>query len=222
MIAIDTIVVPQGAEYQAICRGLKSTNLENIQVIAIPIGAGQSDRILSYYSKTIDNATGILIAGLSGSLSATHTVGDSVLIGQCQDWQHRQVNLDRQLSEAIEQKLSLSSVTALTSNRIITQSQEKLLLARQYSAAIVEMEGYDYITALQKRGKKLAMLRTISDDLKSNLPDLNRAIDHQGNLNYLPMAIAFIRQPIAAANLIRGSWTGLNRLEQIIARLFAA
>jgi hypothetical protein len=37
-LSIDTILVPQGAEYQAVCRGLKQANCQKTRVISIPIG----------------------------------------------------------------------------------------------------------------------------------------------------------------------------------------
>ncbi|MEY2859383.1 MAG: hypothetical protein RLZZ74_3696, partial [Cyanobacteriota bacterium] len=46
------------------------------------------------------------------------------------------------------------------------------------------------------------------------------SIDSQGNLQTLPLAIALIKQPIAAIRLIRGSLTGLRALEAITAKLF--
>ena len=220
MIAIDTIVVPQGAEYKAVCRGLQRANTKDVRVIPIPIGVGQMNKVISKYSEVINEATYISIVGLCGGLSNAHAVGDTVLIERCQDFE-REVYLDRGLTATIQQKLSLSLVTALTSDRVITQSQEKLALAQQYSVSIVEMEGYSYVKALQSQGKKVAMLRAVSDDANGNIPDLNRAIDHRGNLLTLPMAIALMKQPFAAVNLIRGSLAGLKALEQVIAKLFA-
>jgi nucleoside phosphorylase len=130
------------------------------------------------------------------------------------------------LTTDIQRKLSKSSididlVTALTSDRIITQATEKLILARQYPATIVEMEGYSYVKELQRQGIAVAMVRVVSDDLRGDIPDLNQAIDSQGNLKSLPMAIAFIKQPLAATRLIKGSLTGLKTLEQITTRLFS-
>jgi len=64
------------------------------------------------------------------------------------------------------------------------------------------------------------MLRVVSDDVLNNIPDLNQAIDPQGNLKTLPMAIALIKQPLAAVKLIKGSLTGLKALSKITAELF--
>lgn len=220
MLSINTIVVPQGAEYQAVCRGLSKAQVDSIQVIAIPIGVRQISQVLANYSQHIDSWTNVLIMGLCGSLSDSYTVQDSVLIKSCQDLNHNLIDLDAELTAKIQQKLSIDLVNALTSDRIITRAKDKLILAQQYVSSIVEMEGYSYINALQRQGIAVAMVRVVSDDLRGDIPDLNQAIDGQGNLKTLPLAIAFIKQPVAAIRLIKGSLAGLKALEEITAKLF--
>ncbi|NJK54971.1 MAG: phosphorylase [Pleurocapsa sp. SU_5_0] len=217
---INTIVVPQGAEYQVVCRGLSKAQVDSIQVIAIPIGVRQISQVLANYSQQIDGCANILMMGLCGSLSNSYTVQDSVLIKSCQDLNHNLIDLNAELTAKIQQKLSIDLVNALTSDRAITQAQEKLILAQQYSATIVEMEGYNYVKELKNQGIFVAMLRVVSDDLRGDIPDLNQAIDSQGNLKTLPLAIALITQPLAAIRLIKGSLAGLKALEEITAKLF--
>ncbi|MFM2311020.1 MAG: hypothetical protein RLZZ04_296 [Cyanobacteriota bacterium] len=237
MLSINTIVVPQGAEYQAVCRGLAKAKVKNslqdssqnsIQVIAIPLGVKQMTQVLADHSAVISNSTNVLIMGLCGSLSNAYGVGDSVVVKSCVDLDHHFVDLDAELTAAIQRKLSKSSieiseidlVTALTSDRIITQAATKGILAQEYAASIVEMEGSSYVRALTSQGKSVAMVRVVSDDLRGNLPDLNQAINSQGHLQTFPLAIALLKQPIAAIRLIRGSLTGLKALEEITAKLF--
>jgi nucleoside phosphorylase len=227
MLFINTIVVPQGAEYRAVCRGLAKAKVDSIQVIAIPIGVKQISQVLSNYSKQMNNAVNVLIMGLCGSLSNFHTIKDSVLVKSCQDLNHNLIDLDAELTTNIQRKLSTSSkssvalVAALSSDRIINRVKEKLILAQQYSAIVVEMEGYSYVRELQRQGTAVAMIRVISDDLRGDIPDLNQAINNQGNLQSLPMAIALIKQPLAATRLIKGSLTSLKALEAITAQLFS-
>ena len=220
MLSINTIVVPQGAEYQAVCRGLQKAKLDSIEVIAIPIGVEHAAQVLSDYSQSSNNIVNVLIMGLCGSLSNAHDVGDSVLVKSCEDLNHNSIELDAKLTANLQQKLSIGVVNGLTSDRIITTAQDKLKIAQQYSATIVEMEGYSYIKQLQRQGKAVAMLRVVSDNLGGDIPDLNQAIDHQGNLQTLPMAIAMVKQPRAAIRLIKGSLAGLKALENITIKLF--
>jgi hypothetical protein len=83
------------------------------------------------------------------------------------------------------------------------------------------MEGFAYLEELQKRGIAVAMLRVVSDDLTGDLPDLSQAIDGKGNLKTASLAIAMLRQPLAATRLIRGSLIGLKALQQITTELFS-
>jgi nucleoside phosphorylase len=223
MLSINTIVVPQGAEYQAVCRGLAKANIDHIKVIAIPIGVKHITQVLANYAQEINSSAKVLILGLCGSLADTHAVGDLVLVRSCEDLSHNLIDLDAELTAAIQKQLTIDQshlVAALTSDRMINQAREKLILAQQYSATIVEMEGYGYVKELQRQGLAVAMMRVVSDDLRGDLPDLNQSIDSQGNLQTLPLAIALIKQPIAAIRLIRGSLTGLTALEAITAKLF--
>ena len=221
MLSINTIVVPQGAEYQAVCRGLAQAKIKNVRVVPIPIGVKQIERVLSEHCEIIDNSSGILIMGLCGSLSNLCAIGDALLVESCKDVNYNLIKLNALLTAEIGEKLAIKTVAALTSDRVITLAQEKLNLARQYSADLVEMEGYSYVVELQNQDKAVAMLRVVSDDSYSDIPDLNRAIDPQGNLKSLPMAIALIEQPLAAVRLIKGSFAGLKALEQITAKLFS-
>ena len=105
MPSINTIVVPQGAEYQAVCRGLAKANLDTVQVIAIPIGVKYMAQVLSDYSEQINSSANVLIMGLCGSLSDSHHVGDSVLVKSCADLSHNLIDLDAILKKTVSQSL---------------------------------------------------------------------------------------------------------------------
>ena len=219
MIPINTIVVPQGAEYQAVCRGVKKAGASNIQIISIPIGTKNIKQTLTNYASELTYTQNILIMGLCGSLSKQYSVGDTVLYKSCENTSSQQVDLNSELTTTIQQKLSIDLVTGLTSDLVIHQATEKLQLGNSYSVNVVDMEGYSYIQAFQRRNINVAMLRVVSDDLAGDIPDLSKAIDEDGNLKTAKMAIAFLKQPLAAIRLIKGSLTGLKVLEQITHQL---
>ena len=220
MLAIDTIVVPQGAEHQAVDLGLQQAKVTNIQVVTIPIGSKNIQQIIASYPQQLDNAQQILMIGLCGSLSKSYRVGDKILIQSCQDVNRNQVNLDPNLTARIQNKLSLNLVTAFTSDLVISQAKEKYELAQQYQSQVVEMEGYGYVKELQRQGKFVAMLRVVSDDLTADIPNLNHTIDSQGNIKILAMAISLLKQPLAALRLIKSSLTALRALKQVTIELF--
>ncbi|MGF1588510.1 MAG: phosphorylase [Pleurocapsa sp.] len=222
MLSIDTIVVvPQGAEHQAVCRGLQQANAD-IQAIAIPIGTKNVRQILASYTQQLSQAQNVLIMGLCGSLTPSYTVGNSVVIQSCWDLNHNCLNLESELMTIIQNKLSIDAVAGLTSDRLIALATEKRQLSQKYPVSIVDMEGYGYISELQQRGVTVAMLRVVSDDLRRDIPCLSNAIDSAGNLKTVLTAIAFLKQPIAAVRLIQGSVTGLKALELTTAQLFTS
>ena len=218
MITINTIVVPQGAEYKAVCRGLQKAQAKNVRVISIPIGMNNIDQ--TWMNNLVsDKSQKVLIMGLCGSLSQQYSVGDAVLYHSCGYTDGEKINLDSELNQTIKQKLSVDLVAGLTSDRLIYQKSEKLKLGQIHNAVVVDMEGYGYLKELQAQKISVAMVRVISDDLMGDIPDLSQAIDTEGNLNTILMAIAFLKQPTAAIRLIKGSLTGLKRLEQVVDQL---
>ena len=219
MQAIDLIVVPQGVEYQAVCRGLLQAKVR-VRVIAVPIGDRHAKAVLANYSPQLASARGILIMGLCGGIGASHKVGDGVVVQNCCNLNSDWLNLDDRLTTTIQHQLSVDVVDGLTSDRVITHSTEKLKLATEYQADIVEMEGYGYVSQLQQQNKAVAMLRVVSDDHRGDIPDISQAIDDRGQLRTRSLAIALCKQPVAAIRLIRGSLIGLKALQRMTARLF--
>jgi hypothetical protein len=82
------------------------------------------------------------------------------------------------------------------------------------------MEGFAALEILSQAGVAVAMLRVISDNCHHNIPDLTSAISADGSLQALPLAIAMLRQPIAATRLILGAMRGLEVLQDITTFLF--
>ena len=82
---IDRILVPQGAEYKAVCDGLKIMRQFNttIKVIQIPAGFLPFKYYLKQWQNTHDFIShppkGILLMGLGGGLSPYCRVGDKIL-----------------------------------------------------------------------------------------------------------------------------------------------
>ena len=220
---VDTIFVPQGTEYQAVYRGVKQAGRQTIDIIPIPIGVKNSQLEIINNSKmsTQSMPQGVLILGLCGSLSPEYSVGDVVLYQGCYSLEHDFLATDTQLTEIIYRQLEqqVSLVTGLTSDRPICQAQEKLNLAQIYPTQVVDMEGYDYLQLLQNRGIAVTIMRVVSDDCVGDIPNLEGVINN-GKLNSSKLAIAMLRQPLAAIRLITGSLTGLKSLQTVTNNLF--
>ncbi|MCY7323582.1 MAG: phosphorylase [Phormidesmis sp. CAN_BIN36] len=217
-----TFLVPQGAEHRAVVAGLK--HLKNPpQVVALPIGVGPVTQFLTDWQRAPSVAarpSGVVVMGLCGSLTAKLKVGDRVLYKACLDASGDVSECDHALTAQIQHLLEdISLVRAFTSDRILSSAHEKQQLGQSHQADVVDMEGSAILNLLAQAGVPVAMLRVVSDDINHDLPDLSATISPEGKIRSLPLAIAMMRQPIAALRLIRGSLKGLQTLQATAARL---
>ncbi|MCM0591150.1 MAG: 5'-methylthioadenosine/S-adenosylhomocysteine nucleosidase family protein [Gloeotrichia echinulata DVL01] len=215
------ILVPQGAEYQAVCRGLSRVSGSKPTVIAIPVGIKS---LTTYLHKL--QAQGqfphhpqmkVLLMGLCGSLTPMHTVGDIVLYQDCV-YQGKQQECDRTFTAEIHSHLNspVTLVKSLTSDRLVWSAAEKRRLGEKFAADVVDMEGFAALEFFNALAVSVAMLRVVSDDCHHDIPDLTSAISADGSLKPFPLAWELLRQPVGATRLIRGSLRGLKVLEKVI------
>jgi hypothetical protein len=225
---INTILVPQGSEYKAVCRGLSRVTGTTPTVLPIPVGMEPVTKYLQKWhgeNKHYLNQpeARVLIMGLCGSLQSRYAVGEIVLYQGCiyqGNFQECNRTFTAQIQSQISEKVSL--VKALTSDRIISSTAEKRHLGETLGTDVVDMEGFAALEFFQTTGIAVAMLRVVSDDCNHDIPDLSTAINSEGMLQPLPLAIGLLRQPIAATRLIRGSLKGLKVLQQVTNLLFSA
>lgn len=225
-IPIDAILVPQGAEYKAVCRGLSRVNTTKPLVIQIPVGpkslASYLDKLKQEGHLLGNQPSRVLLMGLCGSLSPQHAIGDIVLYQECvEELLMSTQRCDRPLTNLIQQQLnqSVSLVRALTSDRLIWDATQKRELGKIHAASVVDMEGSAALEALSLSGSAVAMIRVVSDDCHHNLPDLTLALS-DGSLQAFPLFWRLLRQPLAAARLIRGGLRGLQVLQRVTTCLF--
>lgn len=224
-ILIQAIFVPQGAEYHAVCRGLKQVNQQPPFVFATPAGALPIRQYLTTWLETYAPQAypQVLLMGLCGGLSPDYRIGDAVLYDSCLGPAAIPPPLrkcDDALTKTLEARLSLPVVKGMTRDRAIATAIEKQTLHRQYQADVVDMEGYAVLEIFNQVGIKTAMVRTVSDDCHHDIPNLDTVFDQDGNLQPRVLMSSFGRQPIAAARLVRGAVRGLQALEKITTVLF--
>ncbi|NET71085.1 MAG: phosphorylase [Sphaerospermopsis sp. SIO1G2] len=211
---IKTILVPQGSEYQAVCRGLNKVQGFSAQVIAIPMGMKSLQKFLHQnYQHLQQQNQPVLLMGLCGSLSQHYSIGDVVLYEDC-IYQGNLESCHLDLNKYIYEKLrsQVYFVKGLTSDRMIALATEKSNLHKSFAADVVDMEGFAFLNFFFPP-VSAAILRVVSDDCIHDIPDLTAAIGSDGSLHPLSLTRQFIRQPIAALRLIRGSLTALKILE---------
>lgn len=216
----DIILVPQGAEYLAIQRGLRKMTDLSPQIIPISLGVRQFPNCLQRLQQSLKFLNKpqpkIVLMGLAGSLSDRYRVGDGVIYQGCGVETGDYWQCDPEIGSSIAQLTGFSLVKGLTSDRIINQAEEKQRLG-QLGYDVVDMEGAIILATLPEL--KVAMVRVISDGVRQDLPDLARAIDDQGNLQPFLLTRQMLAHPVAAAHLIRGSLQGLSLLAHLARQL---
>jgi hypothetical protein len=231
------ILVPQGAEYKAVCRGIRGIQSPKPRVVPIPMGSTALVSYLEQWQQDNDDfkalSPQVLVMGLCGSLSPDLKVGDIVLYEACvcdKGYTLHESNpnpvlqsCDRHLTTLVHHKLKerVLLVKALTSDRIITSAAEKRQLGQIYDTQVVDMEGFAALEVLSQAGVAVAMVRVISDDSHHNLPNLALALSPDGSLQPVPLAMGMIRQPIAATRFIQGALHGLSVLKNVTIQLFS-
>ncbi|MBD1874756.1 hypothetical protein H6F75_14805 [Nodosilinea sp. FACHB-131] len=219
---IQVILVPAGAEYQAVMRGLKAVP-HAPPVVAVPAGPVAFRAFLESWEDNSRFATQeILLMGLGGSLSPQHSVGDAILLEQVWDAAEgdssKGYQCDRILTDELAQHLGAPVGKGVTCDRVITTVNEKRQLGDRYQADVVDMESAVLLEAMPQA--KVAVLRVISDDCSHDLPDISGAIGPDGSLRADTLARSFLKRPIAALKFISGSIQALKALEQVTLLLF--
>ena len=220
-MAIQVILLPAGAEYQSVMRGLKAIP-HAPKVVAVPAGPAAFRAFLESWegqSRFADQE--ILLMGLGGSLSPKHSVGDAILLEQVWDdagGESQCFQGDRVLVESLAQRLKLPIGTGVTCDRVITMVKEKRRLGDRYRADVVDMESAVLLEVMPQAN--VAILRVISDDCGHDLPDIAGAIGPDGSLRADTLARSFLKRPVAALKFISGSLQALKTLEQLTLTLF--
>ncbi|WP_448514290.1 phosphorylase family protein [Parathermosynechococcus lividus] len=206
------VLVPQGAEYRAVQRGLRGQRLRGWQVV--PLRAGAAALSTPALSAALANGpTVAVVLGVCGGLQPQDPVGEVVVYRTCQDEAGAMASLDGLLLARFGDRWRF--VKAITTQGVMCKAKEKQALARRWGVEVVDMEGVLLLRHLQGLGIPVAMVRVISDGGDRDLPDLTHAVDHLGNLRPWPLMVAMLRNPLAAAYLVQGSLRALAVLEAI-------
>ncbi|MBE9030019.1 phosphorylase [filamentous cyanobacterium LEGE 11480] len=216
------VLVPQGAEYQAVQRGLRQVpqadrDIANLDIVAIPAGLQPIRNFLDRQpdNSVVRSAIRVLVMGLCGSLDPALAVGDAVMYQSCQDSSQSVWQCDTEISS------NAKRVKGVCSDRLIATAADKQLLRAQSGCDVVDMEGTAILEFFDSRKIPVTVLRVVSDNATGDIPDLSGAIDRDGNLQSVPLAIGLIRSPLKGLRLIRGALRGLKALTQLAATVVA-
>ena len=110
------------------------------------------------------------------------------------------------------------AVVGITSPRVATSRAEDLQLASA-GAHVVDMESYQVISAGNQAQTPVAVIRVVSDSLDRVMPDFNRALKPDGEVDSLKVARIFLGSPITSLKLLsifRGSTQKLKEALEFI------
>jgi hypothetical protein len=223
------ILVPQGAEYQAVVGAIKNIPHPPV-ILAIPVGKLAVTKYLYDWRQNNPDfsASGVILIGLGGSLSAEISLGQAVSLESCLNYQNYQADQEQQsdriLTNWVEETLgkNIQRVQGLTSDRVIVDASEKQELGKSFNCQVVEMEGWAVLSFFKELGIPATIIRVISDEVEQPLPDLSKIYDTQGQLNAIALSFALGKKPIAGYRLIVGSLKSLKILNQITRKLFSS
>ncbi len=221
---IDLLLVPQGVEYEAVCRGVRGmANPPPVWPVAAGPAIGRSLAQL-HQTGVLQSGQSVVLLGLCGALVPELAVGARVLYRDCRAIAGGQVTgrwlCDRDLTTAMQQQLGLALVEAVTCDRVVSTVAAKHDLAQQFAAQVVDMEGSVALASLTALGIRVAMVRVVSDGSDRDIPDLTNVFTADGELQPLALTMALLRQPVPAFHLIRGSLSSLKILQALTTDLF--
>jgi hypothetical protein len=202
-MARTTILVPQGAEADAVRRAQPFA-----RIVELPPGAAAVRAL-----PELEPSESVVVLGLCGGLWRLRR-GEVAIYGRVVDagGSHE---LDPGFVDELTGALPHAVVAnACTTRRVITTVEARTALAQRFNADVVDMEGTHLAAALAERGARFAMVRVVSDDASRDLPPIDDAIDAQGRLQAMPVALAFARAPLAAFAFVRDVRSSLGVLTE--------
>jgi nucleoside phosphorylase len=170
----------------------------------------------SGHSFTVPDAA--IIIGLCGGLSPRVGETDLVIYNESLSTEPGKVGLAcsleliARLNSVLQSKgLVCTSVVGITSPRVATTSVEKHTLAKS-GAQVVDMESYEIIVAASRAGVPVAAVRVISDGLDRAMPDFNRAMKPNGDIDARIAARICLSHPIVTTRLFAASRRAIQKL----------
>jgi nucleoside phosphorylase len=204
------------------CRG--HFGHRRIVVLQCGMGAhGFAERLSNYLENNHFNV--LLIAGLAGGLDPQLKSGDAVIYDFCCDArnsfnsayskekpsgrdQNASIRCDDEISESLFEMSKASGQrcfrgSGVTVDRIITEAKEKISLGLRYHASAVDMESFDVLRICAAFDLPAVVLRVISDEAESDLPNFNFAARADGRMDAWRTAAVMAVRPRASFGFLR-------------------
>ncbi|NIP37956.1 MAG: hypothetical protein GWO07_02805 [Candidatus Dadabacteria bacterium] len=173
---------------------IKSIEFGSQNVYIIQSGVGiKNARIAASYAINNLKSEKVYITGVAGALDSDLKIGD-VVVGD------RVFSLQKDRSIKLEiindtESCRFKTGGILTHNRFVNTSLDKHELHLKSQAVVVDMETWGAAEVCEKLNIPLYAVRSVSDLLTDNLPDLGYIYNTSGRLNKTKSAIYFSKSP---------------------------
>lgn len=199
-----------------------------VTLLQAEIGAlGFQHRLAAHLKQS--RCDGLLVIGLSGALAPELRTGAVVLYDECfkqaASTLTKKPNLhdtagvarcDNALTTALHQNLGAAigcqRVAAVTVDRMVTQSTDKLALGNAFSAVSVDMESFDVAELGARLRIPTAVVRVVLDEAGQDTPDFNRALTPDGKMRGGPLVLVMAARPLVTARFLRSLRPALRAL----------
>lgn len=225
----DLILAVKGAEYNTI-HSILTQSSQEANLLAIPAGMNPVKAFLTQHFHSQESLNklgqGVLLMGLSGSLSPNYEVGEGIIYQGCgyldSDEQWNYLTCNSRLKQTLMTQFDLKLVKGMSSDRLISKREEKQQLGKIYSVEAIDMESFAVLSFFQEKGIPVAILRVISDDCQQNLPDLGEVFNSQGELKPFYLALKMAQNPKDSLRLIQSSLIALKALKRLTQAMLKA
>ena len=169
----------------------------------------------------------VVVTGACGSLTKAVVENSVVLYTAClsSDGAHSvpcsSLLADAMVKRLHDESLPCTPAVGVIAGRIATTVQEKLALG-QLGAGAVDMESYEIVAAATAHGIPSAVIRVVTDDLDRSLPDFNRAVNPNGEVNSWAMLRIVLGSPILMTKLIRINRRAMTTLTAALQAVLSA
>jgi adenosylhomocysteine nucleosidase len=142
---------------------------DKIRVVVVESGTGFARaRSATFALLDAHSPKWILSCGFAGALSSSIKIGDIVVANSIADVHGQVLTIDVGFPAAPDQGLHIGRI--LTSDTVVRLVDEKRQLAERFGTIAVDMESLAVAQVCREQGVRFLSIRSISDDLSSDLP----------------------------------------------------
>lgn len=156
-----------------------------------------------------------LVSGVAGSLKNEYRIGDVLVANSVK---REDIETIMTSGESLVKAATRCGAVPIgffcTGNTVVSSPAEKSRLSRIADA--VDMESYAIMAMAHQCGIPSVAVRAVSDTADQKLPlDFNRAIDENGNIEWLPALSQVAASPRSLPQLIRFGWDSFTAARKL-------